>query len=147
MSELDRLGPSWGPLRWLTNTGPGNFALLSSILVILLGAPVAFAMLRGDSWYLGLSSAVPVLMGAIVGMSLKCGHPLNWWTPFFGHTVTANTDRLALREQNGESSAAIQAEIQAWVDNCAKGRSWKVNPYRFKFIRKGDAAFFKLAWG
>lgn len=80
-------------------------------------------------------------------MYLNCGSPLNWWSPYFGHDITANKRKIGEREQSGESSHSIQNEIEAWVKNCAKGRWVKINPYRYRFFRKGDAAFFKLAWG
>lgn len=80
-------------------------------------------------------------------MYLKYGSPLNWWSPYFGHDVMANKRKIGEREQSGESSHAIQGEIETWVANCAKGRWVKINPYRYRFLRKGDAAFFKLAWG
>ena len=147
MSELDRLGPSWAPLRWLTNTGPGNFVLLLGFLILIIGLPVLFGILNGNTALFGLAPALPVSVGVVIAMTMKCGNPLNWWSPFFGHDMDVNTVKIAEREQAGENPNEILKEIDAWVKNCTKGRYVQVNGFRYRFLRKGDAAFFKLAWG
>lgn len=80
-------------------------------------------------------------------MFMKYGSPLNWWQPFFGHDIKVNQDKIAEREAQGECSYAMQKEIFAWVEGCTKSRWARINPYKYRFLRKGDAAMFKLAWG
>lgn len=75
------------------------------------------------------------------------GSPTNWWKPFFGIAMTVNKDKIIRREQSGEDSASIQLEINDWVAKMAKSRYYRINPYTYKFLRKGDAMMFKLTWG
>lgn len=135
------------PVHWLGSTPSGNLALLLGVLLFLCSIPLVLGIYGAKSpWLIALKVMQPLGICAFV-MWLQLGSPLNWWRPFFGTTMHANKDKLALREQEGESPEAIQSEILAWVEGCAKGRWIKVNPYSYKFLRRGDAAFFKLAWG
>jgi len=47
----------------------------------------------------------------------------------------------------GEDHNELTDEIAQWVKTCTKGSYIRINPYRYRFRRKGDAAMFKLAWG
>ena len=120
----------------------------------------AFAILAG-TWtavFLGFivkgSWTIPGLFilclpAAIVigGLLSKEINPLKWWAQFYGFEQKVKMDKIAGREQTGESSDDIQKEIEAWVKNCCKHGYVKYNPYYYRFRRKGDAAMFKLAWG
>lgn len=135
------------PFYWLGNTPAGNLALLLGILAFLMAVPLCMGLYGAGSLpVLILKSSQPVFISAFV-MWLQLGSPLNWWRPFFGTTMEADRKKLEVREKNGEQPDVIQKEIEGWVENCTKGRWVKLNPYTYKFLRKGDAAFFKLAWG
>lgn len=141
------MGLSFKPLQWLTNTGPGNLVILISLLLIFIAGPAWFSLthLNGSWW--ALTQVLPPLAAVCVMMGMRYGSPLNWWSPYFGTMMTVNFDKLSDRERAGEYPEAIQNEIAQWVANCSKGRYIKINPYRYQFLRKGDAMMFKLAWG
>jgi len=80
-------------------------------------------------------------------MWLQLGSPLNWWRPFFGVIIEADLTKIALREQAGERAEDIQNELRDWVEQMSKSRYFRLNSYAFKFLRKRDAAMFKLVWG
>lgn len=132
------MGPSWKPLRWLTCTGPGNLALIFAVLAIIAFVP----LLKVGAWW----PAVSGFIAAAAIMWFNYGNPLNWWQPFFGITMYADLPKIAAREQKGESGEEIQQELLGWVKTCTKGRWVMINPYAFRFLNKGDAAMFKLAW-
>lgn len=117
------------------------------LLIISIGGPIYINYAEGGgSWWV-LSQAVPPIATVSIIMGMKYGSPKNWWSPYFGHDVYVNKNKIAERERAGENPNEILKEIDAWVKNCAKGRSIQINGYRYRFLRKGDAAFFKLAWG
>lgn len=82
----------------------------------------------------------------VATMWSKLGNPLNWWVPFFGTSMTANKEKIAAREKAGEDAHQIHLELAQWVQECTRSRWYQTNPYTYKFLRKGDAAMFKLAW-
>lgn len=125
----------------------GNFVLLMSILLTLSGVPLLSGLAKHDKgWLIAIRVVQPILICSFIMFS-QLGSPLNWWRPFFGTLQEANRERLAERERQGEEPEKIQVEIERWVLTSAKGRFIRVNPYTYKFLRKGDAMFFKLAWG
>lgn len=142
MSALKDKAFSASPIQWLLTSDRGNLVMLLGFLVVIIIAPIAF--FGSHQWW---AQIFPPLFGVSAVMGVKYGSPMNWWVPYFGKTMFANMTKLADREHAGEDGAAIQREIEDWVKNCTKGRSWKVNSYAYRFLRKGDAAFFKLAWG
>jgi hypothetical protein len=85
-------------------------------------------------------------VGALLA-SWEAGDPRKWWSYFVGTTVHANLLKLTEREQAGENSDALQEEIHQWVQSGTKGSWIRINPYTYKFLKKSDATFFKLAWG
>ena len=76
-------------------------------------------------------------------MKTILGHPRNWWVPFGGVTMTIDVDQYI---KDGKDPEALAPEIEDWVKNMVKGRYYKVNPYRYIFLHRRDAAMFKLAW-
>jgi len=88
----------------------------------------------------------PIILVSIA-MAIQLGSPLNWWRPFFGTIMEANRAKISLRELAGEKAEDIQNEIQSWVGHMSKSRYYRLNSYSYKFLRKRDAAMFKLVWG
>lgn len=89
--------------------------------------------------------ALPVAafsMLAIIFYSMY-GNPLNWWVVFTGIEMKINTEQYINR---GENMEELKVEIESWVKQMSKGRYYKVNPYKYLFLRKRDAAAFKLVW-
>lgn len=123
------LGPSWAPLRWLTNTGAGNFVLSISVLLLVSLSPAVFLLRDGLTPYMFVPGAI-VIASACMALFMRFGSPLNWWYPYFGTRMKANAKKIA-----------------EWVKTCSKSRWYKENPYTYVFLRKGDAMMFKLAWG
>ena len=117
------------------------------MLALLMAVPLCIGFYGASSLpVLILRVSQPLFIAAFV-MWIQLGSPLNWWRPFFGTLMEANQSKLEAREKAGEDPGVIQMEILGWVENCTKGRWIKVNPYTYKFLKKGDAAMFKLAWG
>jgi len=83
----------------------------------------------------------------LVGMFMHNKNPLLWWASFSGTEMIADTKKIAAREMAGEDHNELTDEIAQWVKTCTKGSYIRINPYRYRFRRKGDAAMFKLAWG
>lgn len=142
-------GPVWykNPWSWLTETQSG---LLLVVLMIILGPLIGTAFANRHDLSLDGHTIFKALFGALavmVVMYAQLGSPLNWWHPFFGHVMTVNKDKIARREQAGETAGAVQQEIRDWVKEMAKTAYYEQNPYSYKFLKKADAAMFKLAWG
>jgi hypothetical protein len=73
------------------------------------------------------------------------GHPKNWWSPFFGIEMVVNIDRLA-GTIVANKSYDVKQEVKDWVSSMSSGPYVQINPFKYKFLRKRDAAAFKLAW-
>lgn len=132
-----------------TATGPtvGNAIILANILLVLAGVAALISnMMNLTIWWALLHLFIMlVLFCGVFGIGIDT--LLHWWSPFFGNDVHVNLKKITEREQAGESPDLIQSEIAEWVKSCAKGSWVAINPYRYRFLSKGDAAFFKLAWG
>jgi len=142
-------GPVWykEPVKWLFESQEGYLLLF----ILVATAPLCWALWEGfRDASLGRATVFRGSIG-IVGVAgamwLQMGNPLNWWQPFFGQQMTVNKDKIARREQSGETAGAVQQEIRDWVKEMAKSRFYELNPYTYKFLKKADAAMFKLAWG
>lgn len=121
----------------------GTIAISAGLYIpISIGAVMGSPMKTPDLWIM----AMPFVL-FLTGMFMKQKNPMLWWSVFWGTEIIANTEKLAAREVAGETSDSIRKEIAEWVDNCSKAGYIKINPYRYKFRRKGDAAMFKLVWG
>jgi hypothetical protein len=116
-------------------------------LAVVVSIPVFIFITDQHTNYLTLLHVLPPLAVTCFMFSMKWGEPRNWWIPFYGIQMSANTKKLGERERAGEDPAAIQKEIRDWVASCTRSRSHRVNNYTYKFLRKGDAMMFKLAWG
>jgi hypothetical protein len=134
------------PILWLSETPKGNLSLLL-LAVIVPACAVVFFDLRDASLDVWTAIKASTSFGvAAWAMWANFGPPINWWKPFFGVEMRANREKIARREQSGESAKGIQLELEAWVQEMATSRWYKTNPYTYKFLRKADAAMFKLAW-
>lgn len=124
--------------------------LVSCALAIMAGTWTAVLLgfiLKGTWTIPGLFIlSLPALL-VFGGLFSYEANPLKWWSMFYGVDMRVKMERVALREQSGESSDDLQAEILAWVQNCAKRGYIRHNPYFYRFRRKSDAMMFKLAWG
>lgn len=133
------------PLRWLTETNHGTFVLWIMVTPLLVALPWLTYDGKTAMWLLVVQASTPVLFMALMLWS-QFGSPVNWWVPFFGTRIKVNKTKIIQREQKGESSDAIHAEIAQWVKGMTRS-SYMRNPYEYQFLRKKDAAMFKLAWG
>jgi predicted neutral ceramidase superfamily lipid hydrolase len=89
--------------------------------------------------------AFPFLM-FFTALFLKQKNPMKWWSIFGGTTITVDTKKLVDQERL-KGSDEVKHEIADWVNKCSKSGYIKINPFRYKFRRKRDAAIFKLVWG
>jgi hypothetical protein len=133
---------------WIMASDGGPLFMSTVAVSAGLYIPISIGVLMGnpmktpDLWVM----AMPFIL-FLTGMFMKQRNPKLWWSVFYGTVITADTPKLANREIAGESPEDIRKEIAEWVASCSKAGYIKINPYRYKFRRKGDAAMFKLAWG
>lgn len=120
---------------------------LNIVLTGCLAIPLILVVSTGNDIWWQMSKLAPPLQVWLIFMYARYGSMTNWWAMMTGYDVKVNRDKISDQERQGESAEAIRHSIAHWADNCAKGRWVIVNPYRYRFLRKGDAAFFKLAWG
>lgn len=66
-------------------------------------------------------------------------NPLTWWSVWLGTSIKVNGKRLP--------DGTKVEDIQAWLGECVKGAYLKENATQYRFLRKRDAAMFKLTWG
>lgn len=128
-------------MMWLGGTGHGNF-FLAIVVILAIGLPPVIASITSGIFQLsafsGLAATACVSM---MLMTINCGSPKNWWTPFFGIEMVVNLSKIT---QMNDST--IRKEISDWVEIMSSGPYIKINDFKYKFLRKRDAVAFKLAW-
>ena len=126
---------------------PGNLAALIFIFGVGFITSLLTNLMAGMVWWQSLGRAAAPSILYPICMAYFFGWPTNWWKAYFGQTVRVNITRIIKREQAGENSDEIQEEILQWVKGSTKGRWEKITPFAYKFRKRQDAVFFKLAWG
>jgi hypothetical protein len=96
-----------------------------------MSIPVFMFIMDDRPNYFTLLHALPPLAVTCFMFGMKWGDPRNWWIPFYGIQMHANTKKLAERERAGENPTDIQNEIRDWVASCTRSRSYKVNNYTY----------------
>lgn len=136
--------------RRINNPGLSSGDIITTVnitLVVSVVLPLLLYFSTSNSYWWHMIQISPAIFFTLLILHNRYGHMTNWWSIFVGHDIKVNRQKIAEREAVGESSDRIRKEIAEWAGNCCRGSWVIVNPYHYRFMKKGDASFFKLAWG
>jgi hypothetical protein len=76
-------------------------------------------------------------------MHQRWGHPKYWWAEFWGISISFERSF----RQSGLDYESFRKQLDEWLEITKPGLFVQQPGHSFLFLRKKNAAIFKLAWG
>jgi hypothetical protein len=116
-------------------------------MMLVFEAVLVYSYISGTSSRWGL--LVLTLPPFIVALSLgnQFGPPKNWWAAYWGTTITVDPKKHVPASTTYKDTFRLEDQLADWLKQMRIRPVYKVNAFRYTFLRKKHAAMFKLAWG